>query len=141
FCPSSNLFLGSGLFDWQQCVDAGVTVSLASDVGGGTSLSMQRTMADAYRVQALAGRKLSAWALLHAATRGAALALDLGDEIGSFDVGCSADVCAWHWASGEVAQRRMDAARNLHEKLFAWLTMSDERCLAATYVAGVKKKG
>ncbi len=139
FCPSSNLFLGSGLFDWQRSSDAGVNVSLASDVGGGTSLSMQRTMADAYKVQALAGRKLSAWALLHAATRGAALALDLGDEIGSFDVGCVADVCVWDWASGEVAKARIDVARDLHERLFAWITMSDERCLAAVYVAGVKQ--
>ncbi len=140
FCPSSNLFLGSGLFDWQKSVDAGINVSLASDVGGGTSLSMQRTMADAYKVQAMAGRKLSAWALLHAATRGAALALDLGHEIGSFDIGCAADVCVWDWAVGEVAQRRMEVARDLHERLFAWITMSDERCLVAAYVAGVKRR-
>lgn len=82
FCPSSNLFLGSGLFDWHEAAEAGVEVSLATDVGGGTSLSMLRTMADAYKVQALAGRRLTAWAALHAATRGAAQALELGDEIG-----------------------------------------------------------
>ena len=140
FCPSSNLFLGSGLFDWQRTAEEGVNVSLASDVGGGTSLSMQRTMADAYKVQALAGRKLSAWALLHAATRGAALALDLGDEIGSFNPGSCADVCVWDWAATEVVQRRLDLARDLHERLFAWLTLSDERCLAAVYVAGVKRE-
>jgi guanine deaminase len=139
FCPSSNLFLGSGLFDWQRNADAGVNISLASDVGGGTSLSMQRTMADAYRVQALAGRKVSAWALLHAATRGAALALDLDDEIGSFDAGCTADVCVWDWAVAEVARRRIDVARDVHERVFAWLTLSDERCLVAAYVAGVKR--
>jgi len=61
--PSSNLFLGSGLMDWVRLQDAGVGISLASDVGGGTSLSMQCTMADGYKVQALAGTKLSAWAL------------------------------------------------------------------------------
>ena len=72
FCPSSNLFLGSGLFDWEAARQAGVAVSLASDVGGGTSLSMRRTMLDAYKVQAMAGRRVSAFALLHAATRGAA---------------------------------------------------------------------
>ena len=140
FCPSSNLFLGSGLFDWQRSFDAQVNVSLASDVGGGTSLSMQRTMADAYKVQALAGRKLSAWAMLHAATRGAAVALDLAHEIGSFDVGCTADICVWDWAVGAVARQRMAVARDLHEKLFAWLILSDERCLAEVYVAGVRRQ-
>ena len=83
FCPSSNLFLGSGLFGWGAAHAAGVAVSLASDVGGGTSLSMLRTLADGYKVQAMAGQRLSAWALLHAATRGAAQALRLGDEIGT----------------------------------------------------------
>ncbi len=140
FCPSSNLFLGSGLFDWQRQADAGVNVSLASDVGGGTSLSMLRTLADAYRVQALAGRKLGAWAMLHAATRGAALGLDLEDEIGSFDPGRSADVCVWDWAVGEVAQRRIEVARDLHERVFAWLMLGDERCLVAAYVAGVRAR-
>ena len=85
--PSSNLFLGSGLFDWRAAEQAGVEVSLATDVGGGTSLSMLRTMADAYKVQAMAGERLTAWKALHAATRGAAQALDLGDEIGTLEAG------------------------------------------------------
>ena len=90
--PSSNLFLGSGLFGWAAAEDAGVHISLASDVGGGTSLSMQRTMADAYKVQAMAGTRLSAWALLHAATRGAATALAVaaGGGIPSGDVAWAA---------------------------------------------------
>ncbi len=139
FCPSSNLFLGSGLFDWQRNADAGVAVSLASDVGGGTSLSMQRTMADAYKVQALAGNKLSAWAVLYAATRGAARSLELDAEIGSLDAGRMADLCVWDWAVGDVASRRIDVARDLHERLFAWLTLGDERCLTAAYIAGVQR--
>ena len=141
FCPSSNLFLGSGLFDWQANADAGVAVSLASDVGGGTSLSMQRTMADAYKVQALTGRKLTAWAALHAATRGAALALDLDHEIGSLEVGRLADLCVWDWAVGDVALHRMAVARELHEKVFAWITLADERNLVAAYVAGQARYG
>ncbi len=139
FCPSSNLFLGSGLFDWQSSADAGVAVSLATDVGGGTSLSMLRTMGDAYKVQALAGRKLTAWAALHAATRGAAHALELDDEIGSLDAGRIADVCVWDWAVGPVAQRRLEVARDLHERVFAWMTLGDERNLVSTYVAGTKR--
>jgi guanine deaminase len=136
FCPSSNLFLGSGLFGWAAVEDAGVAISLASDVGGGTSLSMQRTMADAYKVQAMAGTKLSAWALLHAATRGAATALSLNHEIGSLEGGCSADLCIWDWAGSPVAQRRQQVARDLHEKVFAWITLGDERDLIETWVAG-----
>jgi guanine deaminase len=116
-----------------------VGISLGSDVGGGTSLSMQRTMADAYKVQALAGTKLSAWALLHAATRGAAQALGLSGEIGSLERGGSADLCVWDWAGSAVARRRQQVARDLHEKVFAWITLSDERDLVETWVAGARR--
>ncbi len=139
FCPSSNLFLGSGLFGWAATEDAGVGISLASDVGGGTSLSMQRTLADGYKVQALAGTKLSAWALLHAATRGAAQALGLSHEIGSLEGGTVADLCVWDWAGSAVARRRQQVARDLHEKVFAWITLGDERDLVETWVAGVRR--
>ena len=139
FCPSSNLFLGSGLFGWAQAAAAGVPVSLASDVGGGTSLCALRNMADGYKVQALAGQRVSAWALLHAATRGAATALQLGDEIGSLQPGAMADVCVWDLAVGPVAQRRDALARELHERLFAWVTLGDERNLVETWVAGVRR--
>ena len=139
FCPSSNLFLGSGLFGWQQAAAQGVSVSLASDVGGGTSLSMLRTMADGYKVQAMAGNRLTAWALLHAATRGAATALRLEHEIGSLEPGLMADLCLWHRAVGPVALRRDSLARELHERLFAWVTLGDERNLAEVWVGGVRR--
>ena len=135
--PSSNLFLGSGLFDWRAAVAAGAGVSLASDVGGGTSLSMVRTMADAYKIQAMAGQRLTAWKALHAATLGAAQALSLADEIGSLEPGCMADVCVWDWATDPVGRRRMDVATSLHEKAFAWMTMADDRNLVEAYVAGI----
>jgi guanine deaminase len=134
--PSSNLFLGSGLFGWRAAEAAGVNVSMASDVGGGTSLSMLRTLADAYKIQALAGERLTAWKALHAATRGAALALGLGDEIGSLEPGTLADVCVWDAAIGPVAARRAEVARTLHERVFAWMTLGDERNLAKAFVAG-----
>ena len=139
FCPSSNLFLGSGLFGWAEAAAAGVAVSLASDVGGGTSLSMLRTLADGYKVQALAGQRITAWALLHAATRGAAQALGLGHEIGSLAPGTLADLCLWDVAVGAVATRRDSLARELHERLFAWMTLGDERNLAECWVAGVPR--
>ncbi|MEO8923653.1 MAG: guanine deaminase [Caldimonas sp.] len=141
--PSSNLFLGSGLFGWRAAEAAGVHVSLASDVGGGTSLSMLRNMADAYKIQALAGERLTAWKALHAATRGAAHALGLAAEIGSLEPGGVADVCVWDWAHGAVAARRDEVAasrapvaRSLHERVFAWMTLGDERNLAAAFIAG-----
>ena len=135
-CPSSNLFLGSGLADWRALEDAGAAVSLASDVGGGTSLSMLRTMADAYKVQALRGVRLPAWKALHAATRGAAVALGLDREIGSLDVGCMADLALWQYAVGPVATARDGAASSLHERVFALMTLGDERNLVSTFVAG-----
>jgi guanine deaminase len=137
--PSSNLFLGSGLFDWRAAVQAGSAVSLASDVGGGTSLSMLRTMGDAYKVQAMAGQRLTAWKALHAATLGAAQALSLAREIGSFEPGGIADVCVWDWAVDPVGRRRMEVARSLHEKVFAWMTLADDRNLVETWVAGTAR--
>jgi len=145
FCPTSNLFLGSGLFDWQAAVDTGHRVTLASDVGGGTSLSMTRTLAEAYKVQMLRGTRLSAWTALHAATRGAAESLGLGAEIGHLGAGATADFVLWDWAAGAVAAHRDAVARggvaglsaqDLPARLFAWLTLADERNVAATFVAG-----
>ncbi|MCU0929243.1 MAG: guanine deaminase [Burkholderiaceae bacterium] len=138
-CPTSNLFLGSGLIGWRALEAAGAAVTLASDVGGGTSLSMLRTMAAAYQVQALQGVRLTAWKALHAATRGAAQALHLGHEIGSLDVGCTADLAVWDWAVGPVATHRDALARTLHERVFAWMTLGDERNLAQTFVAGTSR--
>jgi guanine deaminase len=134
--PSSNLFLGSGLFDWRALQEAGVAVSIASDVGGGTQLGIPRTLADAYKVQALRGEKLNAFKAVHAATLGAAHALRLDGEIGRLEPGCLADLCVWDWAQGPVATHRDGLARDLHERLFAWMMLADERALVTTLVAG-----
>lgn len=136
FCPSSNLFLGSGLFDWRAAHGAGCAVSVASDVGGGTHLVQTRTLAEAYKVQALAGQRLTAWSALHAATLGAAAALGLEHEIGSLEPGRMADIALWDWSAGALDGERMGLARNLHEKAFAWMTLADERHLVGTWVAG-----
>lgn len=138
-CPDSNLFLGSGLFDWRATAAAGAQVTLASDVGGGTRLNLLRAAADAYRVQALAGERLTAWCALHALTRGAAVALQLDNEIGTLEPGRMADLCAWDWSAGLVDAHRLPLARDLHEKVFAWLQLADERHLATTWVAGVPR--
>ena len=135
-CPSSNLFLGSGLFDWPAAMADAIPVAIGSDVGAGTSLSMPRTLADAYKVQALRGTPMTAWTGLHAATRGAARALGLESEIGSLEPGCTADLCIWHWAADAVAERRLALAEHLHDRLFAWIMLADARNLEQVYVAG-----
>jgi len=134
--PSSNLFLGSGLFNWPQAEQAGVNVSLASDVGGGTSLSMLRTMGDAYKIQALQGHRLTAWKALHSATAGAASHLGLSDEIGRIEPGLMADLTVWDLAVGDVATHRDSLTRSWHERVFAWMTLGDDRNLMETLVAG-----
>lgn len=142
--PSSNLFLGSGLFDWPRAEAAGVHVSMATDVGGGTTLSMLKTMLDAYKIQALQGHRLTAWKALYTATLGAARHLGLADEIGRVEPGCLADLTIWDYAVGEMAGHRDriaqaprdDLASSLHERIFAWMTLADDRNLAATLVAG-----
>lgn len=137
--PSSNLFLGSGLFDWAQAQRDGVRVSLASDVGGGTSLSMLRNMGDAYKIQALQGTRLTAWKALYTATAGAADHLGLAHEIGQIEPGLMADMTVWDWSHGDVPAHRDELARasgDLHERVFAWMTLGDERNLRATLIAG-----
>jgi len=83
--------------------------------------------------------RLTAWKALHAATRGAAQALHLAHEIGSLDVGCIADLAVWDWAVGPVATHRDALARNLHERVFAWMMLGDERNLVQTFVAGTAR--
>ena len=107
--------------------------------GGGTSLSMQRTLADAYKVQAMRGQRLTAWSALHSATRGAAQALGLAFEIGTLEPGLMADVCLWDRAVNATDTWRQTMARDLHEQLFAWLLLSDDRHLASTWVAGTER--
>ena len=138
-CPASNAFLGSGLFPWSSTARAGVAVSLASDVGGGTSLCLPQVMADAYKVQALRGERVTAWTLLHAATRAPAQALGLAGECGSLVEGCAADVCVWDWADGAVAERRLAVAQSLHERVFAWLLLATAANLRAARVEGVER--
>ena len=139
FCPTSNQFLGSGLFDWQRTRVAGVPVSLATDVGGGSSLSQRRTMLGAHQVQAALHQRVSAWALLHAATRGAAQALQLGHELGSLEEGLMADLCVWDWATQPAALRRQAVAQTLHDQAFAWMVSGDEADLVEAWIAGERQ--
>jgi guanine deaminase len=135
-CPSSNLFLGSGLFDWRAAEAAGVRVAIGSDIGGGTGPFMPRTLLAAYQVQAMQGARPTAFALLHAATRGGAEALGFGARLGSFEPGQHADLALWRWAGSPIAARRQQVARDLHERLFAWLVLAGEADLVQAWVDG-----
>lgn len=140
-CPGSNLFLGSGLLDWRALDASAIPVALATDVGGGTSLSLTRAMAQAYEIQSLQGLRLSAWSLLHAATLGSATALGLDHEVGSLAPGRSADFVVWRWSHGTVQAWRQANARELHERVFAWLMLASSANLRETWVAGHRVAG
>ncbi len=136
FSPTSNLFLGSGLFDLRQTLDDGVRVGIASDVGGGTSFSMLRTLAAAYQVSHLNGYVLPALRAFYLATLSGAIALGLEDSIGNFVRGKEADFIVLDPQATPLLARRMARAETLEEKLFIWLTLGDDRAVKATYVKG-----
>lgn len=136
FCPSSNLFIGSGLFDLEQARVAGIRVGLATDVGGGTSLSMLQTMAEAYKVLQLQGQNLSAWRGFYLATLGGAEALYLDDKIGNFLPGKEADFTVLDFAATPLLKHRSEIARDFAERLFALMILGDDRAVAATYILG-----
>ena len=136
FCPTSNLFLGSGLFDLQSMSDAGVKVGLATDVGGGTSISMLRTMSEAYKVLHLQGQSLPASRALYLATLGAASALCLDDAIGNFEPGKEADFVVLDPDGSTITARRAQSAASIEELMFALIFLGDDRNVAATYIQG-----
>jgi guanine deaminase len=136
FCATSNLFLGSGLFDARAAHDAGVRVGLGTDVGGGTSLSMLRTLDESYKVCQLAGQTLSPLRAFYLATLGGAASLYLDDRIGSFEVGREADFVVLDPAATPLLARRMATTATLAEKLFAFLILGDDRAVYATHVLG-----
>jgi guanine deaminase len=139
-CPTSNLFLGSGLFDLRKAKqhDRPIRVGLATDVGAGTTLSMLKTMGAAYQVAQLGGARLSAAHAFYLATRGAAQALYLEDKIGSVAVGMEADLVVLDLKSTPLIEFRMKHVKSLEEALFVQMTMGDERAIADRFVSGKK---
>jgi len=136
FCPTSNLFLGSGLFDLSSMREAGIRCGLGTDVGGGTSLSLLKTASEAYKVLHLQEHALPAARALYLATLGAAQALYLDDKIGNFAPGKEADFVVLDFEGSNLTRRRTAAADTIEEKLFALITLADDRNIAATYVNG-----
>ncbi|MCM1960980.1 guanine deaminase [Acinetobacter modestus] len=138
FCPTSNLFLGSGLFPLNKTWQQQVKVGLGTDVGAGTSFSLLQTVNEAYKVQQLQGDKLSAYESLYHATLGGAKALDLDDKLGNFNVGKEADFVVLNLQPTALQQLRQSRAKSLEDSLFALFTMGDDRNVEATYIYGQK---
>jgi len=135
-CPTSNLFLGSGLFDFEKADGAGARVALGTDVGAGTSFSMLQTMNEAYKVARLKGSYLPALRMFYLATLGAARAMDLEGTIGSFAAGAEADFVVLDPQSTPLLARRSAHCNTLEEQLFALALLGDDRAVLATYAMG-----
>lgn len=136
FCPTSNLFLGSGLFDLEKAEQSDVRVGLGTDVGAGTSFSQLQSLNEAYKIMQLQGKKLSVFKGLYLATLGGAESLSIDDKIGNFETGKEADFVVLDWAATDLQKLRNEYSTTLEDKLFALMMLGDDRNVESTYVAG-----
>jgi len=140
FCPTSNLFLGSGLFDRERLSKSGVRIGVATDIGGGTSYSMLRTMDEGYKVLQLRGQRLNPFASFYMMTLGNARALSLEGTIGTIAPGCAADLVVLDARATPAMALRMATVTSLVEELFLLQTLGDDRSIAEVYVSGARAK-
>ena len=142
FCPTSNLFLGSGLFNWQghSRRHKPLRIAAATDVGGGTNYSMLRTMDEAYKVIALQGEKMNPFAAFWQITLGNAAALSIDESVGTLDVGTDADIVVLDASATPAMKLRMETVKTLAEELFLLQTLGDDRAVKEVYVAGEAAK-
>lgn len=139
FCPTSNLFLGSGLLDLPKVEGHGIRVGLGTDVGGGTSFSMLRTIAEAYKIQQLQEHKLHPIKALYLATLGGARSLSLDDKIGNLAVGKEADFLVLDLHATPLMDARINNSQHLFERLFVLMMLGDDRAIAETYIFGKRQ--
>ncbi len=135
-CPTSNSFLGSGLFNLKRTADLGARICLASDIGAGTGLSPWQTMLECYKVQALQGHRLTADELLYRATLAGAESLGLDGTCGSLEVGKDADFIVVNPSRNRLLSERIAVTETPAERLFACMAYGDDRIIEETYVAG-----
>lgn len=142
FCPTSNLFLGSGLFPLRALTrrPKPVRVSVASDIGGGTSYSMMKTLDEAYKILQLQGERLNPFDSFYMMTRGNAEALSLAGRIGTLEPGTDADLAVLDMAATPAMALRAEVVNSLADELFLLQTMGDDRAVVETYVAGKSRK-
>jgi guanine deaminase len=138
FCPTSNLFLGSGLFNLPMAEKHKVNVGVGTDVGGGTSFSILQTLNEAYKVMQMQGARLSPFKSLYLATLGGARALRLDDRVGSLQVGNEADFLVLDYHATPLLSYRLSQARDIAEILFVLMTLGDDRVVQETWSAGVR---
>lgn len=136
FCPTSNLFLGSGLFDLARAKESDLQTALATDVGGGTSFSMLRTADEAYKVSRLAGSSITPQQLFYEMTMGGAKALHIDSHVGNFSVGKEADFVVLDPNATTLLAHRVERAECIEEVLFALIVLGDDRCTRATHTMG-----
>jgi len=139
-CPTSNLFIGSGLYSLARADEFGVKTALGTDVGGGDSFSLLRTINEAYKVQQLQGANLSPLRSLYMATLGGARSLDLDRYIGNFEPGKEADFVVLDYAATSLIAHRINAARSLQEKLFVMQMLGDDRAVRETWIMGARQE-
>ncbi len=135
-CPTSNTFIGSGLFDLDGLAKGGVRVGLATDTGGGSSFSMLRTMAACYEIGQLRGAAAHPCQLLWLATKGSAAALGLSSCIGNLEPGLEADLAVLDLRSTEAVAQRAEHAEDIWEELFPTIMMGDDRAVISVWANG-----
>ena len=138
-CPTSNTFIGSGLFDMAGLSARGIPVGLATDTGGGSSFSMLRTMAAAYEIGQLRHAPLHAAQLIWLATAGSARSLHLHDKIGTIDAGKEADLTVLNLSSTAAIAQRAANAKDIWESLFATIMMGDDRAIGDVWIGGQRR--
>jgi len=136
FCPTSNLFLGSGLFSIADARQHGIRVGVATDVGGGTSFSMLQTLNEAYKVTQMAGDTMTAMKAFYLATLGGAKSLYLDQQLGNFAVGKEADFVVLDLDATPLMKRRMARADSTADQLFVLMMLGDDRAVHATHIMG-----
>lgn len=140
WCPTSNLFIGSGLFDHDRLQALGARIAVATDIGGGTSYSMLRTLDEGYKVLQLRGQRLNPLRSFYMATLGNARAMSLEARIGSIEAGRDADLVVLDARATPQMALRMEAVESLANELFLLQTCGDDRAVVETYVAGKPMK-
>lgn len=139
-CPTSNLFLGSGLFNLQRLAERGIDCGIATDVGAGTSYSMLQTASEGYKVLQLQQQAMHPLKSFHWITRGNARVLGMEEKIGTLEVGSEADVVVLNSSATSAMALRMQRCNDLSEELFVLQTMGDDRAIDQVYIAGVASK-
>lgn len=135
-CPTSNLFLGSGLFPLNRFAKRKASVSLGSDIGGGTSLSPWTTMNEAYKIQQLLKENITPESLFYMSTLGAATSIDMAHLIGNFEKGKAADFQVLNIGKHRLLSRRFKTVESAKERLFAMMMMADDRIVEEVFIQG-----